>query len=121
MTNDLLIELNKNYEQMLLKLDNLSSKIDIMNKRIENVENFIIQKPILSDKLRSIIKEKLEIKDNKKLLIKLLTSRNIESDVKVFREFYIIKYIEGSTTYYISPIKNHNIACSGNLFQEELR
>ena len=99
--------LTSHIEDVSTKLNKIVTKIDKMDKRIETIEKIIVQKPMMSDELRPLIKEKLNVDKNKTLITKLLNSHNIEADVKVFREFYIIKYTDddGSTNY-SSPIKN---------------
>lgn len=88
------------------KIDLISNRLDEMSKKVEIIEKTITEKPIKSDEMRPIIKEKLDISVNKKLITKLLNSKNVESDVKVFSEYYIVKYNEGSSIYYSSPIKS---------------
>ena len=90
----------------LNRIDDISKRLDIVNNKVEVIERTITKKPMLSDNLRSIIKEKLDLNFNKKLIVKLLASKNVEADVKVFNEFYIIKYNEGLNVNYSSPIKN---------------
>ena len=76
-----------------LKLEDVTARLDLIDKKVEIIEK-LLMKPMLSDDLRSIIKEKSDLTANKKIIVKLLNSKIIESDVKVFAEYYIIKYNE---------------------------
>jgi hypothetical protein len=84
----------------------VSGRLDTLDKRIEIIEKTITDKPMLSDDLRSILKEKLDISMNKKQIVKLMNARNIEADVKVFAEYYMVKYNDGQNVNYSSPIKS---------------
>ena len=90
----------------LEKILEVSTRLDSLDKKVEIIEKTLTNKPMMSEDLRSIIKEKLDISANRKLIEKLLNSRNIEADVKVFAEYYIIKYNEGANINYSSPIKS---------------
>ena len=117
MTEDILESLNSHIDIKLEelsslfinKIDLISNRLDEMSKKVEIIEKTITEKPIKSDEMRPIIKEKLDISVNKKLITKLLNSKNVESDVKVFSEYYIVKYNEGSSIYYSSPIKSISV------------
>jgi hypothetical protein len=88
------------------KIGEVSNRLDTLDKRIEIIEKTITDKPMLSDELRSILKEKLDISMNKKQIVKLMNARNIEADVKVFAEYYMVKYNDGQNVNYSSPIKS---------------
>ena len=88
------------------QIGEVSSRLEILDKKVEIIERTITQKPMLSDELRSILKEKLDLSKNKKHIVKLMNARNVEADVKVFAEYYMIKYNEGQNVNYSSPIKS---------------
>jgi len=88
------------------KIDGVYNRLDKLDKKIETIEKTITNKPMLSDDLRSIVKEKLDITANKKQIVKLLNAKNIEADVKVFVEYYMIKYNDGANVNHSSPIKS---------------
>ena len=90
----------------LEKIQEVCKRLDEMDKKVEIIEKTITNKPMLSDDLRSIVKEKLDISANKKQIVKLLNAKNIEADVKVFVEYYMIKYNDGANVNYSSPIKS---------------
>lgn len=94
-----------NHEEILDKLGSLDKRVDSIEQKLEVIEQTITHKPMKSDDLRSIVKEKLDLETNKKVIIKFLNSKNVETDVKVFAEYYIIKYNDGQNVNYSSPIK----------------
>ena len=105
--NDLI---NSRFDELtslfISKIGEVSNRLDTLDKRIEIIEKTITDKPMLSDELRSILKEKLDISMNKKQIVKLMNARNIEADVKVFAEYYMVKYNDGQNVNYSSPIKS---------------
>jgi len=105
--NDLI---NSRFDELtslfITKIGEVSGRLDTLDKRIEIIEKTITDKPMLSDELRSILKEKLDISMNKKQIVKLMNARNIEADVKVFAEYYMVKYNDGQNVNYSSPIKS---------------
>jgi len=105
--NDLI---NSRFDELtslfITKIGEVSGRLDTLDKRIEIIEKTITDKPMLSDDLRSILKEKLDISMNKKQIVKLMNARNIEADVKVFAEYYMVKYNDGLNVNYSSPIKS---------------
>jgi|TARA_B110000971_G_C19977542_1_gene485740 hypothetical protein len=105
--NDLI---NSRFDELtslfITKIGEVSGRLDTLDKRIEIIEKTITDKPMLSDDLRSILKEKLDISMNKKQIVKLMNARNIEADVKVFAEYYMVKYNDGQNVNYSSPIKS---------------
>jgi|TARA_B110000971_G_scaffold219582_1_gene261029 hypothetical protein len=90
----------------LAKLEGVSARLDKIEQKVEIIEKTITNKPMLSDDLRSILKEKLDLSANKKQIVKLLNAKNVEADVKIFAEYYIIKYNDGANVNYSSPIKS---------------
>ena len=90
----------------LAKLEGVSTRLDKIEQKVEIIEKTITNKPMLSDDLRSILKEKLDLSANKKQIVKLLNAKNVEADVKIFAEYYIIKYNDGANVNYSSPIKS---------------
>lgn len=93
----------------LKKLEEVSTRLDKLDKKVEIIEKSVTNKPMLSDDLRSIIKEKLDLSSNKKQIVKLLNANNVEADVKIFAEYYMIKYNEGGNVNYSSPIKSISV------------
>jgi len=90
----------------LEKIQEVSSRLDDLDKKVEKIETTITNKPMLSDDLRSIVKEKLDLSANKKQIVKLMNAKNVEADVKVFAEYYMVKYNDGANVNYSSPIKS---------------
>ena len=85
-------------------LETLTSKIDIINKRVILIEKKISEEIIYSPDIKPLINEKIDFQ-NKDMLFKYLCANNISNDMKIIKEYYLIKYEDGERINLICPIK----------------
>ena len=95
--------LSKNFEKINEVLININKKIDNIDESVSNMENKI-KEDIYSPDMKALVNEKITF-DNKDMIFKYLCTNDISSDMKIIKEYYLTKTVNGETIKLLCPIK----------------
>jgi anion-transporting ArsA/GET3 family ATPase len=95
--------LTNQFEKMNKVLNNISTKIDNINERVLKMEEKM-KETIHSPDMKTVINEKMVVK-NKDQIFKYLCSNNISSDMKIIKDYYLSKIVDGEVVKLLCPIK----------------
>ena len=105
MNNEINIQdiLSKQFEQMNKVLETINTKIDSIDERVTGMEEKM-KETIYSPDMKALINEKIII-DDKDMIFKCLCTNDVSSDMKIIKEYYLNKTVDGENVKLLCPIK----------------
>ena len=95
--------LTSQFESLNKLLNNITLKIDNIDERVSNMEEKL-KETIYSPDMKPVINEKIIFNDKDKIF-KYLCSNDISSDMKIIKEYYLNKIVDGENIKLLCPIK----------------
>ena len=95
--------MDKYFKDIHSVLNTINDKVDKIDKRVTNMEEKI-KDTIYSPDMKPLINEKIEYNDKDKIF-KYLSSNDISSDMKIIKDYYLNKEVDGENIKLLCPIK----------------
>ena len=105
MNNEIKIQdiLCKQFEQMNKVLDKINKKIDSIDERVTSIEDKM-KETIHSPDMKPVLNEKMVVED-KDMIFKNLCRNDISADMKIIKDYYLNKKVDGENVKLLCPIK----------------
>jgi len=95
----------RHFDKMSNMLLDITTKLEGINERVNNIEEKLKENAYSPD-MNAVIPDKIILQDDEAIdIFKNLCSNDIGADMKIFKEYYMTKMVEGEKIKLVCPIK----------------
>ncbi len=95
----------RHFDKMSNMLLDITTKLEGINERVNNIEEKLKENAYSPD-MNAVIPDKIILQDDEAVdIFKNLCSNDIGADMKIFKEYYMTKMVEGEKIKLVCPIK----------------
>lgn len=95
----------RHFDKMSNMLLDITTKLEGINERVNNIEEKLKENAYSPD-MNAVIPDKIILQDDEAVdIFKNLCSNDIGADIKIFKEYYMTKMVEGEKIKLVCPIK----------------
>jgi len=95
----------RHFDKMSNMLLDITTKLEGINERVNNIEEKLKENAYSPD-MNAVIPDKIILQDDETIdIFKNLCSNDIGADMRIFKEYYMTKMVEGEKIKLVCPIK----------------